>query len=190
MLTLIKEAQQQHDSVQLVLENCAQMSVTPVLLESLSGILHTYIQQINSGKLKTFDYNNVSALANIFAFSTMLGALDAPSVDDSGANAIINLYKQVQPADPNGAATQIINVVDRLSNDKQAQFRQLANAWGKTLSNIMRQSTPEALKRVSNYLLRLTYKVEPVVQQLQNGHGDSIMKKKVRSGVLSRQLGV
>lgn len=189
-MNLIKEAQQLHQQVALMVESCNKYNIKPALLESLDGVLHTYVQGINSGKITTLSYDNISELATIFAFASMLGAVDAPQVGMSGANAIINLYKRARPGDENNVASQIESVVDGLDDNLQAQFKQMANSWGKTLSAAIQQATPDIMKMVSNHLLATINRMQPVIQQLQAKHGDAIYKKQMQNGILSRQHGL
>ena len=189
-MNLIKEAQQLHQQVALMVESCSKYNIKPALLESLDGVLHTYIQGINSGKLTKLSYDNISELATIFAFANLIGAVDAPKVDTNGANAIINLYRRARPGNNDAVADQIDNVVDNLDPDLQGKFKQLANMWGKTLSVTIQNPSTEALQAVSNQLLQTVHKMQPVIQRLQSQHGDAILKKQTQSGILSRQLGL
>lgn len=189
-MKLIKEAQAVKDQVALIVENCVQYKVGHPLLESLDGVLHTYIQRINSGEMQNLDYGDISALANVFAFASMLGVLETPELDPNGANAILNLYKRARPGNPDAVADQIAQTIDHMDPNLQSKFKQLANAWGKSLSQTIQRPTPEAMKAISNRLLKAVHRMAPVIQQLQSQHGDAIMKKKVQGGILSRQLGM
>lgn len=190
MLKLIKEAQSVDTTLALIVENCTKYNVSKTLLESLDGVLHKYVQGINSGELQNLDYGDLHALANVFAFASMLGVLEVPEIDPNGANAILNLYKTARPGNPDATASQIDRAVARMAPDLQSRFKQLANAWGKSLSATVQRPTPEAMKAIANRLLKAIHTMAPVIQKLETTHSDAIMKQKVRGGILSRQLGV
>lgn len=190
MLKLIKEAQAKDSRVDLIVETCELFKVPHTLLESLDGVLQQYVQRINGGQIQNLDYDDIYGLANIFAFASMIGVIDAPSVDTNAAHSLINLYQRARPGDPNAIGDQIRDAVENMTPDLQNKFKQLANVWGRSLSQTIQQPTPEKLKSISNRLLKAVYSMEDAMQRLQDIHGDKIFKSKVRAGQMSRQLGL
>lgn len=190
MLKLIKEAQAKDSRVDLIVEACELFKVPHALLESLDGVLQQYVQRINGGQIQNLDYDDIYGLANIFAFASMIGVIDAPSVDTNAAHSLINLYQRARPGDPNAIGDQIRDAVENMTPDLQNKFKQLANVWGRSLSQTIQQPTPEKLKSISSRLLKAVYSMEDAMQRLQDIHGDKIFKSKVRAGQMSRQLGL
>lgn len=190
MLKLIKEAQAKDTRVELIVEACKMLKVPHTLLESLDGVLQQYVQRINSGQMKNLSHDDIYGLANIFAFSSMIGVIDAPSIDANAAQALINLYKRARPGDTDAIGDQIQNVVRNMEPDLQTKFKKLANVWGRSLSQTIQNPTPEAMKAVSNRLLKAVYSMEGAMNRLQDIHGEDIFKSKVRAGQMSRRLGL
>lgn len=190
MTNLIKQAQTNVVQAELIIERCQQYNVPYALVESLDGVLHSYIQRINSGQMKTLDYDDIYGLANVFAFASMLGAIEAPNVDTRAANALINLYQQARPGDPTAIANRIRDVVDHMEPARQSEFKQMANAWGRSLSQAIRSQDPAVMKAISNRLLKAVHTMNPAMERMAQRHGDGIGKQKIRASHLARQLGV
>lgn len=192
-MSLIKHAQQQKDAIELIIEACEQHKVPMSLLESLDGVLHSYIQKINGGQMRRFSYSDVSALANIFAIASLIGVTDASGLDTTSANGIINLYKSARPGNSDHTADEIQRVVDELPQHFQSKFHNLANAWGKSLSQTVQNPTPESMKAVSNRLLKAITLMTNAINRMEQQHREGITKSAVQSnswrqsGVLNRR---
>ena len=192
-MNLLKKAQAVHSEIDMIIESCEKYNVPKTLLESLDGVLHYYIQAINSGKMKNFDYGDLSALANIFALASMIGVTDASGLDTTSANHILNLYRTAKPGDGENIANEIEQAVDGMDQATQTKFKGLANAWGKNLSQIVQNPNPDSLKNVANRLLKAVTLLTGAVDKMETMHRGNITKAAVQSnnwrknGVLSNQ---
>lgn len=192
-MSMIKQAQSLFEQINIVAEAVLEHNIPLQLLESLDGVVHSYIQRINGGQMANFNYEDISALANIFALASMIGATDSTGLDTNAANQILNLYKSAKPGDAGSVGEDIERTVNELDPTMQAKFRNLANAWGKSLSQTIQNPTPVAMKSVSNRLLKAVTLMTSAIDKIEAGHGDNIAKSAIQSnnwrqqGVLNRR---
>jgi hypothetical protein len=194
-MSLIKEAQELQTSAQLIVEACEKYNVPTSLLESLDGVLHSYIQRINGGQMARFAHGDLYALANIFALASMIGATDASGLDTTTANGVLNLYKTAKPGDNDQTTHDIQQMVDGLPAAMQQKFRTLANAWGKNLQITIEKNDPATMKNISNRLLKAVTLLQTAVGKIESQHRENIDRSSVqaakwrnggRGGVLGR----
>lgn len=189
MLKLIQEAQEHHMAVNVIVEKCQELNVSPILLEDLGGTLLAYVQKIKAGGNLGMD--KVSNLANVLGFAELLSAIkSSKNVRPGVASSLINVYKGVKPGDDSGAYNSIMQVVDGLPPRAGEVFRQFASKWGRELQAQIQSPNQQARMDIANRLVQAAHRVRSAIELLQSTHGASMQKQAVQNGILGRQLGM
>lgn len=189
-MSMIKEAQQLDETVQLIVERCSELSISAVLLEDLGGTMLAYIQDVKGGRGMSTDV--AANLANVFAFAELIGAIrNEQSVKPNVASGLLNIYKTVKPSNSPESYGRIMATIDNLGPKLGQAFRTMANNWGNQLSALSNgQQNPARMEALASKMLAVATRAKQAAERLQSAHGDAIVQSRVQSGKLARELGV